>query len=204
MTIEKGGAWGEPVEVPPDCPEVGSDRELAALAAEAAMLGQDLIVGLGPEAMTGDVARTLGIAAVRPPQERLGYRFDLGFVALDENSELPFVAHVTAHRRFWNGEFAVAMNCAWVGDFYLGPRAHPNDGLLDYTTGRLDLGQRVLARRRVKTGSHLPHPGLKAGRRASWEHVFDQPIQVFIDGHSAGRHRSIRARLESDCFTVIV
>ncbi len=189
---------------PAGAPRATSDGELAALAAEAHGRGEHLVVELAPSALGGDVARTLGIAAQRPPDERLGYQFDLGFVELDEERERPFVAHVSAHRRLWGGEFAVAMNCAWIGDRYFGPRAHPNDGLIDYTTGVLDPGQRLLARRRVKTGSHLPHPDLSAGRRPTWEHGFARPTPVFVDGLAVGRYRSIRARLQVDCFTVIV
>ena len=38
------------------------------------------------------------------------------------------------------------MNAQWLGDWDLGPRSHPNDGLLDVTDGTLPFGDRWKAR----------------------------------------------------------
>ena len=35
-----------------------------------------------------------------------------------------------ARRRGWR-DFAVAMNAQWIGEWNLGPKAHPNDGIVD-------------------------------------------------------------------------
>jgi hypothetical protein len=95
------------------------------------------------------------------------------------------------------------MNCGWVGDWYRGPRAHPNDGLLDVTTGELPLRQRLQARARVRTGTHLPHPGLATSRRGEWEHRFGRDVPVFVDGRRAGRCRVLKVTIQPDCFTLI-
>jgi hypothetical protein len=62
------------------------------------------------------------------------------------------------------------------------------------------LGQRLQARRRARTGSHLPHPNLKVFRQARWEHTFDRPTEIYLDGQTAGRHRQIAVWLRPDCF----
>jgi hypothetical protein len=161
--------------------------------------GEHLVASVGP----GDVLRTLGVEAGRPPAEQAGFSFDLGFVVLDGGRPVPFVAHACARRAGWRGPFAVVMNCAWVGDWYLGPRAHPNDGLLDVTVGSLPLRQRLQARARVRTGAHLPHPRLVTTRRSHWEHDLGQEVPVFADGRCVGRCRRLRATVEPDCFTLI-
>lgn len=198
MTIERGSAWGERATPPPDLVRVADDAALAAMAAAAHTRGERLVAQVD----SGDVLRTLGLHGPRPAAQQLSFAFDLGFAALDDDEARPFVAHLAAHRRGWAGEAAVAMNGAWLGAWYLGPRAHPNDGLLDITWGSLPLVQRLLARRRLPTGSHLPHPGLHTERRVRWEHRFDRPTGCFVDGRPVGRHRQIAVWLELDCFTL--
>jgi hypothetical protein len=177
-----------------------SDAALAALAAGAIERGEHLVAGVGQ----GDVLRTLGVGAGRAPGEQVGFSFDLGFVALDGGRPVPFVAHACAHRAGWRGPFAVVMNCAWVGHWYLGPRAHPNDGLLDITVGSLRLRQRLQARTRARTGTHLPHPRLATTRQSDWDHDLGREVAVFADGCYIGRCRRLQATIEADCFTLIV
>ena len=207
MTIRKGEPWGEPAIDPCPALEADVDADVARLAGDALERGEHAVIGLtfGSSARrrSSDLARTLGIGVLRPPSERLAYRCDLGLVRLDGGHPLPFAAHVVARRRLWRGPFLVVMNAAWVGEWYLGPRAHPNDGLLDVTSGSLPPVQRLLARRRAPAGSHLPHPGLAVTRSKVVDHAFDRPIPVLIDGRSAGRARSLTVELVTDCFTLI-
>ena len=57
-----------------------------------------------------------------------------------------------------------SMNAQWVGKWNVGPRAHPNDGLLDTYDVRLPVSQVLPVRQRLHHGAHLPHPGIKEGR----------------------------------------
>lgn len=204
MVIGKGEAWGEPCVPPPDLVTAADDAELGSLAAEAFADGRRLVA----EVRSGDLAATLGVRAgdgsggTRAVEDRMAFTIDLGFASLDDGEPRPFVAHLVAHRTLWAGSFVVVMNAAWLGRWYLGPRAHPNDGLLDITEGSLSLRQRLLARSRVRTGSHLPHPELRATRKATWEGRFDRPTEVVLDGRSAGPARLVRAWIEPDCLTL--
>jgi hypothetical protein len=199
MTISPGQAWGRPITRPGAVTAAAGDAELARLAAGARDRGEDLVATVGP----GDVLRTLGLDGPRPGSQQLGYRFDLGLATLDGAEPQPFVAHLCAHRPRWAGPFAVVMNCAWMGEWYLGPRAHPNDGLLDVTHGALPPAQRLAARRRAATGSHLPHPALHTARRPRWEHRFERATEVFLDGRPHGRHRQVEVHLIPDCFWLL-
>ncbi len=98
----------------------------------------------------------------------------------------------------------VVMNSAWYGDWYLGPRAHPNDGLLDVTVGELSLRDRMKAKKRVKSGTHLPHPNLEVRRVATLERTLKRPTRVHIDGVLAGQARHIQVRLDSDAFVLVL
>ena len=147
--------------------------------------------------------RRSGLHDLRPATDRLAFPFDLGLVEVDDRPAVPFVATVAANRWLWRGAFAVVANCGWRGSWYIGPRAHPNDGLLDVTHGALDWRQRLLARRRLPSGTHVPHPGLTTLRRRSWQHELAVATPVSADGRSIGRGRSLRFAVVEDCFTLI-
>ncbi len=198
MTISRGAPWGEEAaEAPADLVRAAGDADLARLAARATADGHRLVAEVGP----GDVLRTLGLGAARPPGERIRYSMDLGWASLDGGPARPFVAHLCAHRPLWRGPFAVVMNCPWRGSWYLGPRAHPNDGLLDVTwTEGLAARQRLLARRRLPTGTHLPHPDLVVTRTGRWYHSFSRPMPVALDGQAHGAHHELEVWVTPDCF----
>ncbi len=203
MTIEKGSPYGEAGPLPPGGVVVATDAEARAVVG-AARREHRPVPPLG--LLGGDLCRTLGGLGDR---ERLGspeattFPVDLGCVLLDGRLH-HFVAHLAAHRRAWRGHFAVVMNAEWLGEWDLGPRAHPGDGLLDVTEGSLGLRDRLEARRRARTGAHLPHPGLRTRRTAAVTLEFDDPLPVFLDGERVGRARQLAVRVEPDALTVVV
>ncbi|MFT7600621.1 MAG: hypothetical protein ACI8TP_003565 [Acidimicrobiales bacterium] len=192
MVISKGKAWGHPGVRPEHLPSAADDAEAARLVAS----GTQRLSLSG-----GDLLTTLG--GGRPDAAEFHwFPMDLGWVTLDGERRLPFVANVVARGPMWRGEVAAVMNAAWHRQLYLGPRAHPNDGLLDVTVGTLPAQQFVLARSRAKTGVHVPHPQLVERRVALFEHHFDHAVSVWVDGV---RHRNVRqllATIESDRFEV--
>jgi len=182
--IRPGDAYGEKSSVPDNAIEVGSDAEASRCLALARRSGRSL-----PPLLLrgGDLHRTLG-GAVRSdsaaaPQTTIGVRapVDLGILTTDTEEWL-FVAHAVLRRVLWSGEFVVAMNAQWCGDLDLGPRSHPGDGLLDLTEGRLGIRQRLSARSRARSGSHLPHPQLRTRRVSESVVMRNHPLAVHIDG----------------------
>ncbi len=199
MTIRKGEAWERPLE---DgdllVPLAASDTELAALAHAA--LGHSTPAVL--RVRGGDVSRTLGLVDGRDSKQ---HRFwmDLGLASLDGGPEIPFAASLIAHRSGWRGEAAAVMNAAWFGDLYLGPKAHPNDGLLDITVGNVPMRQLREAGRRAKLGTHLPHPDLSSTRAATWSHNFKRRLPVLVDGVLIGRFQKLEVRIVPDAFELV-
>lgn len=182
--IRPGDAYGEKSSVPGDAIEVGSDAEASRCLAASRRSGQPF-----PSLLLrgGDLYRTLG-GAVRSDSATgepatIGVRapVDLGILTTD-TGEWIFVAHAVLRRALWSGEFFVAMNAQWCGDLDLGPRSHPGDGLLDLTEGRLGMRQRLSARSRARSGSHLPHPQLRTRRASESVVMLDQALAVHIDG----------------------
>lgn len=193
MVIRRGDSYGTVIHVEPGWPRCGDDCEIAAH-----------IVRHGTEpcvVVDGDLLTTLGGSSLDGGGR--AYPVDALRVVLDESVEHVAAAHVVIRRRWWTGECAVAMNAAWLGPWYLGPRAHPNDGVVDVTVGRLPWRQRLLARRRARTGSHLPHPGLRTVRGPSWEHAFPGPTGVYVDSRRVGRARHVRIAVLPDAGVVV-
>lgn len=193
MTIEKGQAWGDPSGAPVEA-TLPDDAEIARY-----VCGHP---GAAVSARSGDLMQTLGLAD-GPRPEPLWFPMDLGFVTLDGGAEQPFSAHVIARGSLWSGAGAAVMNAAWLGDRYLGPKSHPNDGLLDITVGALPPRQRWAAAKRAKTGVHVPHPSLTVKRVEVWEHTFERRRSIWIDGRRIGRAKHLACRLETDAFTLV-
>jgi hypothetical protein len=203
VTIGKGTPYGEQAPLPDDGVVVASDAEAREVVTEARRAGRAVPpIGL----LGGDLCRTLGglgdPARLRGP-DATTFPVDLGCVLLDGRIHW-FVAHLAAHHRAWRGPFAVAMNAEWLGDLDLGPRAHPGDGLLDVTEGSLPLRERLAARRRARTGTHLPHPALRTRRTGALTLSFADGVPVELDGVAVGRARELVLHVEPDALTVVV
>ncbi len=202
MTIEAGESWGEPWLGPP-VGLVADDAELARAVAAA-----DEVIELTP--LRGDLLRTIGVDRPRQGGERHRYPIDIGVVRLvrsEEVIEASFAAHLTIRNRplagFGPGLSVAVMNAAWMGPLRLGPRAHPNDGLLDVTEGFVGWRQRREANRRARSGAHLPHPRLRVRRTASWAATFRRPVAVWLDGVRAGRFDSVEVHIEPDAAAIV-
>lgn len=203
MTIEKGVRWGEPGRLPRSGAVVRSDAEARTLVEEARRAGSALpLLGL----LDGDLCRTVGgrgdearlssADAVRLP-------VDLGSVLVDGRLHW-FVAHLVARRSWWFGRVVAVMNAQWLERWDVAPRSHPNDGLLDVLDTTMDVGERMKARPRLLTGTHVPHPAITERRVASVQIDFDRPTPVWLDGQRVANARHLSIRVEPDALTCVV
>lgn len=211
MNVRKGEDWGQEAPLPNGAEtassdlalrslveqrvasaklSLGADQALAAPGSEHQLLGDP--VGL----LGGDLWRTMGgpvggMDRLRS-DEAVTAAIDIWQVTVDGKTAGCFVSHLVARRRAWAGDFLVAMNGSWMGDLYLGPKAHPGDGLVDVTFGALGLKQRVLARGHARSGSHLPHPKLTARRATSFAHQLARTMPIVLDGQVVARGSAVQ------------
>ena len=197
MTIRKGSEWGSPYEPAGDEAIAHSDAEAVALISIALDRSQ---VPAPVVLRGGDLYRMLGGRPANPPQQ---FPIDVVEVTADARS-FRAIAHVVARRPGWAGPFVVAMNSSSLGEWNLGPRAHPNDGLLDVTEGSLRLRERLQARTRARTGSHLPHPNLRTRRAAAAEFTFDPALALRVDGEPVGTCTHLELTVRPDAATVVI
>jgi hypothetical protein len=205
MTIRKGEPWGAAAELPDGAVICASDAEVAEAVGPPDGVGHrpPVVVGL----TGGDLFRTLG-GRPGPPRWLTGdaasFPIDALVVDLDGESRVA-VAHVVARDRgWWAGPTLVVMNAAFVGEWYLGPRGHPNDGRADVTEGSLGWTQRRRARSRMPAGAHVPHPALAESRVSTLERPFAEPRRIWLDGIERGRVRALGVRVVPDAFRAIV
>lgn len=195
MTISKGSSYGEPGSLPPDAVVCASDAEARSVLEEARRSNAPYpTLGL----TGGDLCRTLGGTG----RFQVKFPVDLGMAMLDGRMHL-FVAHVIARNPLWIRS-VVAMNAQWLGAWNLGPRAHPNDGLLDVYDSTLTIGDVAKVRSRLHHGAHLPHPRIKEQRRQAVQVTLTRPLPVRLDGVLVGRFRDLSLRVEPDALTVVV
>lgn len=200
MTIKRGADWGVARPLAPSSPVATSDAELAILA-QAANPHQPIgLVG-------GDLARTLGATGNR---ERL-YGSTARTVACDamaisiDGSEPRFAVASLVIGSLRRGGLVVVANAAWLGEWNVNPRSHPNDGRVESIDMReLSIPDRVKARRRFPTGTHLPHPAIAVRSARSVEIVMARPTRFGIDGTRDGSAQRFTIEVLPDRFAVVI
>ena len=204
VTVEKGRTWGSHGPAPADAILVRSDAEARSVVLEARRSRNDTLPVLG--LLAGDLCRTLGGRGDETrlrSDDALHVPVDLGLARLD-GRETVFVAHLVARRSWWAGRAFLAMNAQYLGRWDVAPRSHPNDGRLDTLDLNLSLGDRWKARSRVRSGTHVPHPGITERRVRTLTVRFDKAVPVAADGVGVGTARELTVRVEPDALRVVV
>jgi hypothetical protein len=203
VPIRKGETWGAPGPLPADGIVVRSDAEARAAVTAAHRSGAPLpTLGL----LGGDLCRALGgtgdEARLRSP-EAMTLPVDLGAVLVDGRLHW-FVAHLVARRGWWRGRVVAVMNAQHLGPWDVAPRGHPGDGRLDVLDGDLPLGDRWRARRRLRTGTHVPHPAIAERHVAALQLELAAGSHVWLDGEDLGPARTLSIRVEPDALRCVV
>ena len=200
----RGPGWGVDYgaagEVPPDARAAGSDATAGEIVAEARRANR----AVPPVVLTGgDLARTLGVATggrLLGPATTAGtvgtrVTVDVGAALVDGRLHW-FVAHLVARRSWWRGRLLVAANASFVGRWNAAPRSHPGDGRLDVFDADPPLAVRLAARRRLPSGTHVPHPQITQRRIAAAQYDLDPALDVYLDGVRLGRAQTLSLRVE--------
>jgi hypothetical protein len=198
MTVRKGEAWGSPGSLPDRGVVVASDAEAASVLEAARREGRPF----PPLGLTGgDLCRTLGGRGALSTVVRC----DLGEALVDGRLRY-FVAHVVVRgRTLWRGSVVGALNAQYVGEWDVAPRSHPGDGKLDVVevAPAMSLADRWKARRRLPSGTHVPHPAITV-RQSTALQLDVAGRRVVIDGVAVPSATSLSIRVEPEAVTVVV
>lgn len=224
MTIRPGDEWGSPTTASPAIRISGADHALAAAIAD---LDPATLVAYEPDA-TSDLARAIGlepgaVAATRGidlPIDAMGLdraasgtlavnaiEFGTPPGALRSLSRTHEISVTVDGRRLHAGPATsvVIANGQFIDGLDVSPRGHPGDGRLEIQVYALRPGERGGMRRRLATGSHVPHPRIRTGSgRRIRVRVTAGVWPLRVDGRSAGRAGTIEVEVRSPAIHLLV
>lgn len=215
MVIERGQPWGSTAICPTDLQVADDDTELARLlegtSSPSTSAWPTGTTSAGALAVSGgDLHRTLGAPVVptvgarcrRLPVDLLRCELD-GVVRLA-------VAHVVVRRGgplgWWRGPIIAVCNAQFHGRWDVAPRGHPNDGradLVEVASG-MPVRQRRLARRRLPSGTHVPHPDIVTRRVTDFDREIAPDLVVYLDRRPVRGVRRLQIEVVPDAFAVLV
>jgi hypothetical protein len=203
VAVSRGADWGSTGRLPEGGVVVHTDAEAREVVTAARRAGEEVPpLGL----LGGDLCRTVG---GRGDDDRLHsdaatrLTCDLGAVLVDGRLQW-FVAHLVTRRSWLRGELFGAFNAQWLGEWDVAPRAHPGDGMLELVEATLSTGERLKARRRLATGTHVPHPDIRIRRADAIQRDVPKGHAVWLDGVRLGSARTLSIRVEQDALRVVV
>ena len=202
--IKHGQDWGREDIAPSDLAWASSDNALAICVGEGrrnvVVTGGDMWRTIGSETrvvVAGETATCLPIDVMK-----VEFRLE------DESivSKIA-VSHVVLRRStmrggWLRGSLTIAANAQFLGQWDVAPRGHPNDGRVEITQvdRRMGVRQRLSARSRLSTGTHLPHPSIQMKSVKNFEWEFDERSQqvLWLDGQHFGRVTSLSIEVRSN------
>jgi hypothetical protein len=204
MTIRKGESWGRRIPIPPLIRRVESDAELSRCSQSEfiSLTGGDIHRTLGspPSVQGHDECTLLSIDAlairVAKPDDS-----DQELIAASRIEVGSFLSPLGRRR------FVCVTNGGIVNTRNLAPRAHPNDGRIDVLTidASMTFRNRLIARNRAMTGTHLPHPQISVRQDQSFHtSKLDRGERLSIDGILVREWSEIFVSIMPDYWQVVV
>ena len=204
MTIRKGEQWGSRIAMPSPIRQVHSDSELAHCSSS------DFISLTG-----GDIHFTLGSPVLREtetectllPVDALQCRITLTNGSVKELLAASCVEVGRFFSLLHRGRFICITNGGIVDGRNLALRAHPNDGRFDVMTidASMSLRDRITARKKAVTGSHLPHPRISVRQNDVFTvQGMGRRERLCIDGVTIPHWSEISVRILPDYWQIVV
>lgn len=205
MTIEKGKEWGEEVLIQQPPPVIDTDAGLARVAKHSivSLSRGNVFDALGHPrpVVAGETRQRVSIDALicnieiqnSPPTRVLAA------------SDIVIGKYVEVFHQ--QSEHLVITNAGMMRGRNFAPRSHPNDGKFDVVmfAREMSVRQRLQARSRLKTGTHLPHPYIKVSQATQFQYERLSRNQTLrIDGIAIPDWVSISIAIEPDFWGVIV
>lgn len=191
MTISKLSPYGTSVVRPQHLGVLRSDREIANYFLKGDQHTCNTVI-------QGSIAQALGITSSDSESNTRAFvthvLIDLLHVEFgttdtrDKPTSIVVAGSIVLQQHTLLKSHLIISNSGIVRGRDVLPRAHPNDGYVDVLEidEAITMRQRLSAWHRAKTGSHLPHPQLRASRRTEFEWSGTASLMVADDVTFAG------------------
>lgn len=204
MTIRRGSDWGRLGTPPVDLPSAGSDREIGEHLGDGLttmrLHGGDMFATLGGST-SGSLAATLELPI---DVMQISYKRSRDSELKTRVASSHCILRAINTRGGWLRSSAVAvMNAQYLGKWDVAPRGHPNDGRVEVleVDARMSVRQRMIARSRMQTGTHLPHPDVSV--KSVSEFVWSgSALTMWIDGEKIGLVQFVEIQVMKDFATL--
>ena len=206
MTIRKNEDWGSTVVRPEDLVICETDAATSQLATDF-YLQQKPMPAI---AITrSSLSRTLGKEGSNVNSQNMqATPFDLIEVTFVDASMIEqkvlALGYGLLRKSWWRGDIVAAMNTSFIGDWDCAPRSHPNDGKFDLlaVNGEMKSTQRLIASRRLKFGTHLPHPQISMKQLTSFDADCSAKPNLYVDNRRFMSVNQCKFRLLPDALTL--
>jgi hypothetical protein len=218
--LRHGQPWGHPASAPPDVEVSGDDVDLAVAVARhpGALVrfrpspSSDIAraLGLGPDAAAstevaldslvikvdalGDTTAVNALAVGRPP-DRLRWTTRNALMSITVDGRPWFTGEATT---------AVVASGQFLRGADLIPRGHPGDGWAEVQVYTLPRNKRRAMRRRLASGTHVPHPLIKTARARHVEIEADRAVPLEVDGRALARANRVTVDLEPGAIRILL
>ena len=206
MTIRRNENWGTIVARPKNLVICASDAAASQLITEHYVQKQ---IFPAIAIVKSNLARALGsIGSDASAQNMQATPFDLIEIAFtdDSNKEQVVLAlgYGLLRKSWWRSEIVAAMNTSFIGDWDCAPRSHPNDGKFDLVTVRKEMSptQRLIALRRLRLATHLPHPQISVKQLTSFDADCSTEPNLYVDDRRFSRVKRCKFSLIPDAITL--
>jgi len=206
MTIRKNEDWGSTVVRPENLVICETDAATSQLATDF-YLQQKPMPAI---AITrSSLSRTLGKEGSNVNSQNMqATPFDLIEVTFVDASMIEqkvlALGYGLLRKSWWRGDIVAAMNTSFIGNWDCAPRSHPNDGKFDLlaVNGEMKSTQRLIASRRLKFGTHLPHPQISMKQLTSFDADCSAKPNLYVDNRRFMSVNQCKFRLLPDALTL--
>ena len=206
MTISKHLEWGRDILKPEDLvicqDDAAASRLLTGLIGESKHLP---IIAI----KSSKLARALGTNGAQLESKSMrALPFDLIKINFTKSSNekvmVIAIGYALLRNSWWRGEITAVLNTSFIGDWDCAPRSHPNDGKFDVVTvgSQMRPMQRLIASRRLRLGTHLPHPQISTHQATNLELFSSALSNLFVDGQRFAKVSQFSFTLLPDAVTL--
>jgi len=196
----RGETWGTPTTRHIEDIVVKGDSALAAQPPDHRLI-----------ATGGDLAHSLGFTTI-PEVGHACTEVPIDGIQIDlemKNGQSKTVigASSVSIGSWFLGRFVCITNSGFIDARNVAPRAHPNDGFLDVMAldTAMTLQQRIRARQKSLTGTHIPHPQINVSRSRHKEYTKESFSDILsIDGHKVLSWQRVTIQILPDYWRLLV